>query len=773
MNLALDFVLRATALLAIGLCFRRWIGKGSAERRVTVLRLTLLSLIVLPFAMAFAPGIAVPILKSSSNTRIEEPAAERQLETVRIDTSNKRTEQPLVDQSESAFPSKESNATVEAHSDPSTNIPPLDWAIVGLWIWITVSALLLAITCVRLWQLVHIRRRALPCSTETAEMCQQALTRLHVKSRVECLRSQVRTPVTFGVLRHTVLLPVEFESWSQPDQEAVLLHEAAHIKRFDCAWQWLATALSSVYWCHPLVWSTSRALRDDSELAADERAVRSGIEATDYAASLIAIARTIQSRRGLVRPQGVTFMHQDQLERRVQNILHSRQRGFSSLGLLGLCGTLLGLGAVAGAVHFTRATPHLKDEAIIVPSGYSTPDAEPEIHRSAKALQEPTRAEVAAGSTAPRAANMTAQGAMTASQAKAGTTVADYAIAPSRAPIDRAKLFGSLTAGQKKILRSRGYLYVSELSVRQRNILGVTPGPDYGIQVTYGKQKLSVQSDPVRRYFVWDAGKKRYVPAPTGSVIQPGLMRFIWDPKQKVYVPVQTATDAVAPLPGRYSNSIPMGAPTSAGYQPTAVADVAPGEVSVGGRTDVTSAGSGHAPTGGVTVAQPPGKGQAGSPGGTMAPSSGGGISTSTSAVQPNGRVPEKASIGLPGQSSAVSAGGTTEPGVVSGSKGEIARTVNTQTLPGSRVEGSGMAADVGVAKSNGANSISDTAVTQTKPARSVSISKGVLTYHDGKGGVKRYRVPNGSSVTMLSNGGIKVTGPNGKPVDLAKNIIK
>jgi hypothetical protein len=80
--------------------------------------------------------------------------------------------------------------------------------------------------------------------------------------------------------------------------EAVLAHELGHIRRWDYLWNLLQTAVESVLFFHPSVWSLSRVVRERREICCDEIAVQSCAGATVYARALLRLEeqRTMQLR---------------------------------------------------------------------------------------------------------------------------------------------------------------------------------------------------------------------------------------------------------------------------------------------------------------------------------------------------------------------------------------------------------------------------------------------------------------------------------------------
>lgn len=88
-----------------------------------------------------------------------------------------------------------------------------------------------------------------------------------------CRTANRRAPLTFGVLRPTVLLPEDLETGTAQFQ-LVLAHELAHIRRKDCLRKLLLTVCLCLYWWNPLVWLMVRLANCDLELACDEAVLR-------------------------------------------------------------------------------------------------------------------------------------------------------------------------------------------------------------------------------------------------------------------------------------------------------------------------------------------------------------------------------------------------------------------------------------------------------------------------------------------------------------------
>jgi len=100
----------------------------------------------------------------------------------------------------------------------------------------------------------------------------------------------------------------------------VLLHEVAHVKRWDFLANVVSQMIAAVYWFNPLVWVALRRMRAEREQACDDLVLGLGTKASEYATELLQIASA-----GLA-PQfrtfgGIAIAHTSKLEQRLVAIL--------------------------------------------------------------------------------------------------------------------------------------------------------------------------------------------------------------------------------------------------------------------------------------------------------------------------------------------------------------------------------------------------------------------------------------------------------------------
>ncbi|MGQ9823227.1 MAG: M56 family metallopeptidase [Thermogutta sp.] len=105
-----------------------------------------------------------------------------------------------------------------------------------------------------------------------AEFVARWAEQLHLPASIPVyLLPGLKTPVACGIFRPTLGLPESFNtSRTDPAEQAILLHELAHLASRDPRWRYLAGLGSAVLWWHPAAWAIRRRLHWAGEFAADE-----------------------------------------------------------------------------------------------------------------------------------------------------------------------------------------------------------------------------------------------------------------------------------------------------------------------------------------------------------------------------------------------------------------------------------------------------------------------------------------------------------------------
>jgi beta-lactamase regulating signal transducer with metallopeptidase domain len=108
--------------------------------------------------------------------------------------------------------------------------------------------------------------------------------------RLSC-SPEVSVPMTFGLVRPTILLPASARQWSRERRQTVLLHELAHVQRGDFVANLVAQCACALHWVNPLAWYAAGRLRFERERACDDCVLGTGLPPTDYADHLLSVAR--------------------------------------------------------------------------------------------------------------------------------------------------------------------------------------------------------------------------------------------------------------------------------------------------------------------------------------------------------------------------------------------------------------------------------------------------------------------------------------------------
>lgn len=252
---------------------------------------------VLPHWRNHAPLLTAPVLRSSPG-----PAARTSTGVI--------SRQPVPSDS---IPLAEPKHLVRTPGLTAQSVALLAWAAIG--------GVLLGRIVVGLLSLAWLRRHSEavssgPATSLLAELCRD----LGICRTVDLRSSPSRKmPMTWGLCRSHILLPMDFASWSPAILRTVLLHELAHVRRRDCLAQLAAQFACAIHWFNPLVWFALKRMQVEREQACDDLVLRSGTKASDYAEQLLRIAT--QSHRPACGPLAIAMARPGTVESRLRAIL--------------------------------------------------------------------------------------------------------------------------------------------------------------------------------------------------------------------------------------------------------------------------------------------------------------------------------------------------------------------------------------------------------------------------------------------------------------------
>ncbi len=151
----------------------------------------------------------------------------------------------------------------------------------------------------------------------------QAAASLGMKQKVELrIVPSDHAPGAQGWVRPRVLLPDGLvNQLSDPELQAVLTHELAHLRRRDPLTGGLVRGVVAVFWFNPLLWWMERRLLAERETACDEMVLAYGARREDYVAGIAKVCRGI-----FYRGAAYAEITGANLTRRIEHIMSAELR---------------------------------------------------------------------------------------------------------------------------------------------------------------------------------------------------------------------------------------------------------------------------------------------------------------------------------------------------------------------------------------------------------------------------------------------------------------
>ncbi len=201
---------------------------------------------------------------------------------------------------------------VTGQSNPLTALHWTDWIAI---VWAGAGLFLLIRLIVGIGAVWHISA----CGNNFSRAVKQCRSNWTQRTDVR-LSNRITVPMVWGFLRPVILLPVEADQWQTERLRAVLLHELAHIKRWDWTMLIVAQIMCTVYWFNPLVWFAAHWMRIEAEQACDDQVLNAGYQSTDYAQLLLDITRNVKIAKA-TSLAAVAIARSSKIERRLRTVL--------------------------------------------------------------------------------------------------------------------------------------------------------------------------------------------------------------------------------------------------------------------------------------------------------------------------------------------------------------------------------------------------------------------------------------------------------------------
>ena len=353
----LSLLVKVTLILLIALGVLRLARTARASARHLVVATSFVALVALPILIAGVPAMTIDV----------------PVKAVAVPQT------PSAPPPQSQTPATGAISTIAERTLPGVSLGEALRAT-----WIAGTIVFLIPVAAALWRLSTIRRTGLPVAWHHAELSQLAAAR-GVTAPVELLEHEAAAgPMTFGISRPVIVLPLDAREWSEAELRCALMHELEHIQRGDWLMQIMARIVAAGYWFHPLVWAAWRRLCLEAERSCDDAVVASE-ERTEYAEQLVTLAQRMAATP--VQPM-LGMANRSDLSTRVTAVLDDRLHR-------GRAGFALAAGTIAAAAVMVLTVAPVRAVAVVDPAsaaaiadGQSRKELSPEVVRELRAEAE-------------------------------------------------------------------------------------------------------------------------------------------------------------------------------------------------------------------------------------------------------------------------------------------------------------------------------------------------------------------------------------------------
>jgi beta-lactamase regulating signal transducer with metallopeptidase domain len=305
--LLIDAALKGAILVIIAASAAYLLRKRSASSRHAVWSAAIVGHLAIPALVLILPAWRMPVLpaapwipSASAPSVIGVP--DRPTSTSRIPGTPKSVAEPAASPAATTpavsapgtAPQSEKNGGSVASTSAGARAPLGITPIVAT-IWFVGALLVLLRLAIGTWRVNQLSREGVRVEDGVwLSLAQRLANRLGVTRPLILLRGErLAVPVTWGIVYPAVLLPQDSDTWTEERRRFVLVHEMAHVKRFDALTQLLAQLALSVFWFDPLVWFAAHQMRMEREHACDDYVLRDGTAPSLYAGELLEMVRSI------------------------------------------------------------------------------------------------------------------------------------------------------------------------------------------------------------------------------------------------------------------------------------------------------------------------------------------------------------------------------------------------------------------------------------------------------------------------------------------------
>jgi beta-lactamase regulating signal transducer with metallopeptidase domain/multidrug resistance efflux pump len=357
--LGLDVALKAAALGLLAFVLHALLGRRRPLVRSVLWNACLAGLLLLPASAAVFPRLSVACLPGT-------PAV-----------ADRGTFAPARDHVAIAWSEVEAPAPMVVAPPPERQAARFNLGLTIVAVYLGVAGFLILRLLAALAAVGRLRRASVAVEAPGwLEALERWRERLGLRRPVRLARSgRADVPMVVGWLRPLIILPETLVGAATSKTiDAVILHELAHVRRGDYAWNLVLRLVQVLYWPHPVAWLLSRVIGSVREQACDELCIYWMGDAREYRATLLDVASGLVRRRPW-QALGLAMARSSRLGRRIALIDGSQGRPRCLLG--GPARVLIVLATIAACGFLGSLQLARRAAAAQTPAPASKPGDEP------------------------------------------------------------------------------------------------------------------------------------------------------------------------------------------------------------------------------------------------------------------------------------------------------------------------------------------------------------------------------------------------------------
>lgn len=324
-----NLLLHSTVIIATGLVAARLLKPRGAALQSLILRVALSGVLVSPIVTAMVSELGIrgltvtipqrlfepDIISSSFNNRtisVSFPESHTLIQLSPVSESVKKRE-PLA-----VIADRRGLGYPEMFRNLCRLAPVMIPGVVAAWFLLSAVLLLQFVFSIR--RISRVRTAAVTAGDDIVRRCTVLAERMGVRVPAVLESPFVGSPFIAGIVKPAILLP---ENCGRVDMigDDVLLHELAHLARWDCFWSMLGKIGNVIIPFQPLLRLLQREIDDTSDLVCDDYVLKYSSDPHAYACRLFDIADCYHRPRTLYVPVANLVSFNSLLGRRIERIL--------------------------------------------------------------------------------------------------------------------------------------------------------------------------------------------------------------------------------------------------------------------------------------------------------------------------------------------------------------------------------------------------------------------------------------------------------------------